>query len=92
MYVATINMQVDILFHLLCTVELRLTNAGDEGISSKARAAYTVKGPISQVSTDAFSIYTACGKVTRICTQNITFNSIYVAYAFEQKICKQECK
>ena len=62
-------MQVDILFHLLCTVELRLTNAGDEGISSKARVANTVKDPISRVSTDALSTYTTRKEVTWICQE-----------------------
>jgi len=47
-----------------------LTKADREGISSKSRVAYTVKGPISRVSTDTLSIYTTCDKVARICTHS----------------------
>ena len=50
------------------TIQIRLTYARGEGISSKARVANTVKGPIGKVSTDALSIHTTCGKVTQICT------------------------
>ena len=46
-----------------------LTKAEGEGISSKARVANTVKGPISRVSTDALSTWTTRRRDAWICIQ-----------------------